>query len=73
MRSNDAYLGFPHDVFFFTMIQELVARSLGIRVGDYHHFATTHFADIGVFRRLSIGESISWWEVFAARSSASIP
>jgi thymidylate synthase len=41
MRSNDAYLGFPHDVFCFTMIQELVARSLGIRVGEYHHFATS--------------------------------
>lgn len=41
MRSNDAYMGFPHDVFCFTMIQELVARSLGIRVGEYHHFATS--------------------------------
>jgi thymidylate synthase len=41
MRSNDAYLGFPHDVFCFTMIQELVARSLGVRVGEYHHFATS--------------------------------
>lgn len=41
MRSNDAYLGFPHDVFCFTMIQELVARSLGIQVGEYHHFATS--------------------------------
>lgn len=41
MRSNDAYLGFPHDVFRFTMIQELVARSLGIQVGEYHHFATS--------------------------------
>lgn len=41
MRSNDAYLGFPHDVFCFTMIQELVARALGIRVGEYHHFATS--------------------------------
>lgn len=41
MRSNDAYLGFPHDVFCFTMIQELVARSLGIKVGEYHHFATS--------------------------------
>lgn len=41
MRSNDAYLGFPHDVFCFTMIQELVARSLGISVGYYHHFATS--------------------------------
>lgn len=41
MRSNDAYLGFPHDVFCFTMLQELVARSLGIQVGEYHHFATS--------------------------------
>lgn len=41
MRSNDAYLGFPHDVFCFTMIQELIARSLGIQVGEYHHFATS--------------------------------
>ena len=41
MRSNDAYLGFPHDVFCFTMIQELVARSLAIQVGEYHHFATS--------------------------------
>lgn len=41
MRSNDAYLGFPHDVFCFTMIQELIARALGIKIGDYHHFATS--------------------------------
>ena len=41
MRSNDAYLGFPHDVFCFTMIQEIVARSLGIGVGEYHHFASS--------------------------------
>ena len=41
MRSNDAYLGFTHDVYCFTMIQELVARSLGIKVGEYHHFATS--------------------------------
>jgi len=41
MRSNDAYLGFPHDVFCFTMIQELIARTLGDEVGEYHHFATS--------------------------------
>ena len=41
MRSNDAYVGFPHDVFCFTMIQELVARALGIQVGTYRHFATS--------------------------------
>lgn len=38
MRSNDAYMGLPHDVFSFTMIQEIVARELGIHVGRYTHF-----------------------------------
>jgi thymidylate synthase len=37
MRSNDAYLGLPHDVFAFTMIQEIIARSLGVDVGYYYH------------------------------------
>lgn len=39
MRSNDAYLGLPHDVFCFTMLQEMIARSLDREVGTYHHFA----------------------------------
>ena len=38
MRSNDAYLGLPHDVFCFTMLQEIVARSLNLDVGVYRHF-----------------------------------
>jgi thymidylate synthase len=37
MRSNDAYLGLPHDVFAFSFLQELVARSIGHDVGSYHH------------------------------------
>ncbi len=37
MRSNDAYLGLPHDVFCFTMMQELVAAELGLEVGEYTH------------------------------------
>lgn len=39
MRSNDAYFGLPHDVFCFTMLQEIIARSLGNDVGIYRHFA----------------------------------
>ena len=41
MRSNDAYRGLPHDVFCFTMLQELIARSLRIKIGEYHHIATS--------------------------------
>jgi thymidylate synthase len=37
MRSNDAYLGLPHDIFAFTMLQEIVARSLKVEVGTYNH------------------------------------
>ena len=37
MRSNDAYLGLPHDIFCFTMLQELLARSLSVELGTYRH------------------------------------
>lgn len=37
MRSNDVMLGLPFDVFSFTMMQEIVARSLGQEVGTYTH------------------------------------
>ncbi|WGG50471.1 thymidylate synthase [Rugamonas sp. DEMB1] len=37
MRSNDAYLGFPHDVFAFTMLQEIIARTLNTEIGTYIH------------------------------------
>ncbi len=41
MRSNDAFLGLPHDIFAFTMLQEIMARSLGIELGRYKHFVTS--------------------------------
>lgn len=37
MRSNDMYKGLPHDVFSFTMIQELVARTINVDIGSYVH------------------------------------
>jgi thymidylate synthase len=37
MRSNDAFLGLPHDVFAFTFLQEIIARSVGIELGTYRH------------------------------------
>lgn len=37
MRSNDVFMGLPHDVFAFTMLQELVARSLNVELGTYKH------------------------------------
>jgi thymidylate synthase len=47
MRSNDAYLGLPHDVFAFTMVQEIVARSLNTEVGIYKHaVGSLHLYDV---------------------------
>lgn len=37
MRSNDAYKGLPHDIFSFTMLQEVVARHLDVKLGPYYH------------------------------------
>jgi len=37
MRSNDAHRGLPHDLFAFTMLQELVARTVGADLGTYVH------------------------------------
>ncbi|RSY89559.1 thymidylate synthase [Sphingomonas koreensis] len=38
MRSNDAFWGLPHDAFCFTMIQEMMARRLGVELGEYYHY-----------------------------------
>jgi thymidylate synthase len=35
MRSNDVIWGLPHDLFCFTMLQDIVARDLGIEIGTY--------------------------------------
>lgn len=44
MRSNDAYWGLPHDVFCFTMLQEMMAKRLGLELGEYYHYAgSMHF------------------------------
>lgn len=46
MRSNDAYFGLPHDVFCFTMLQEMMARRLGVELGHYiHHAGSMHVYD----------------------------
>lgn len=37
MRSNDAFKGLPHDVFSFTMLQEIIARAVGLDIGVYKH------------------------------------
>ena len=37
MRSQDAWLGLPYDVFTFTILHELLAGWLNADLGEYHH------------------------------------
>jgi thymidylate synthase len=37
MRANDVYRGMTSDVFSFTLLQEVLARELGVRLGTYTH------------------------------------
>ena len=41
MRSNDVWLGFPNDVFSFTLVQEYIALRMGWKVGQYYHTASS--------------------------------
>lgn len=54
MRSNDAYRGLPYDVFFFTVVQELLAVGLGVELGSYAHTAVSahiYEADIAMVEK----------------------
>lgn len=41
MRSNDAYLGMPYDLFLFSTLQRIMAMRLNIKVGTYTHIANS--------------------------------
>ncbi len=44
MRSNDAFMGLPYDMFTYCLWQQAVARALGLEVGSYTHIAgSMHF------------------------------
>ena len=37
MRSNDVFIGLSHDIFCFTMLQEIMTRALDVKLGSYIH------------------------------------
>lgn len=39
MRSNDIFLGLPHNLVQFTFMQEIFAGWLGLKLGHYHHLS----------------------------------
>lgn len=62
MRSNDAYKGLPHDVFSFTMLQELAARKLGIPIGEYSHYVTSLHIYIEDLEKIKLYQKEGWQE-----------
>jgi thymidylate synthase len=49
LRSNDAYKGLPHDVFCFTMLQEMIATRLDIELGEYYQYVgSMHVYDANI-------------------------
>lgn len=58
MRSNDAWLGFPYDVFCFTTLQKLVANELGLQPGWYkHQVGSMHLYDRDIPKA---AEALDW-------------
>lgn len=47
MRSQDVWVGFPYDLFFATVLQELVAGWVGADLGTYHH----HVDSLHIYER----------------------
>lgn len=41
MRSQSGAFVMPYDIFLMTMLHELMARELGVKLGAYHHFCNS--------------------------------
>lgn len=62
MRSNDAFKGLPHDIFAFTMLQELAARKLGIPIGEYGHYVTSLHLYMSDLEKVERFQNEGWQE-----------
>ena len=61
MRSSDAVRGLTYDLVVFTMVQEFMARRLGLRLGQYLHRAgSLHIYDRDLLLTEKLLESPRW-------------
>jgi thymidylate synthase len=61
LRSNDLFLGVPHNIVQFTFLQEVMAGWLGIEMGSYHQLSDSlhvYERDIAQMRRYMPASSI---------------
>lgn len=72
MRSNDVFLGLPHDIFCFTMIQEIIATKLNLELGIYKHsVGSLHLYDTD-FDKAKIFISEGWQSTQAMQKMPAI-
>jgi thymidylate synthase len=60
LRSNDLFLGVPHNIVQFTALQEVVAGWLEVEPGEYHHMSDSlhvYERDLKFVRETPIGIS----------------
>lgn len=60
MRSNDIYLGTPHNFIQFTSLQEILAGWLGLEVGSYHHISDSLHLYEKNFNAVSLETSLTF-------------
>lgn len=61
MRSNDAWLGTPYDVFQFRQLQRTIARQVGRDVGTYtHHAISMHLYDKDLAKARALKVDPNW-------------
>jgi thymidylate synthase len=70
LRSNDAYWGLPHDVFCFTMLQEMMACRLQADLGEYYQYVgSMHVYDTFIeLTMVTVPNSKSWRSSVKMRS-----
>lgn len=71
MRSNDAWLGLPYDVFAFTSIQRIIATELNCKLGWYQHQAGSMHLYVRDFQKATdcASSTIEDSPIFAVRGS----
>ncbi|MEV0615670.1 thymidylate synthase [Nonomuraea sp. NPDC050404] len=58
MRGQDAWIGLPYDLFFTTVLHELMAGWLNVELGDYHHHIDSlHLYEHDLDRAAAVGTS----------------
>jgi thymidylate synthase len=68
MRSNDAWLGLPYDMFQFTQLQQTICRVLAVNRGSYTHTAwSMHLYEPDVEQAYDVALSDSYVTAFDPR------